>query len=180
MISISWIWIPDMLKIVTYNVNGIRQRIAQYGSLLKLLDSLDADIICFQVCPLIIILYWFCELFFFGLCHWVYWWTTYIILFNFLRYHKRQCDKVRGFNFQVEYLAYKEGCFRSHVWLKWLCCKRGVIEYIKIYEAWTIHNPKWHRNVPTKRGQWDQMFAAYYETMYWVNCLVILALNFRR
>ncbi|CAO2831303.1 unnamed protein product [Amaranthus hypochondriacus] len=37
-----------MLKIVTYNVNGIRQRIAQYGSLLKLLDSLDADIICFQ------------------------------------------------------------------------------------------------------------------------------------
>ncbi|KMT09608.1 hypothetical protein BVRB_6g130610 isoform B [Beta vulgaris subsp. vulgaris] len=37
-----------MLKIVTYNVNGIRQRISQYGSLLKLLDSLDADIICFQ------------------------------------------------------------------------------------------------------------------------------------
>uniref|UniRef100_A0A7C9EI24 Endonuclease/exonuclease/phosphatase domain-containing protein n=1 Tax=Opuntia streptacantha TaxID=393608 RepID=A0A7C9EI24_OPUST len=37
-----------MLKIVTYNVNGLRQRIAQHGSLLKLLDSLDADIICFQ------------------------------------------------------------------------------------------------------------------------------------
>lgn len=37
-----------MLKIVTYNVNGIRQRIAQHGSLMKLLDSLDADIICFQ------------------------------------------------------------------------------------------------------------------------------------
>ncbi|XP_021727564.1 DNA-(apurinic or apyrimidinic site) lyase 2-like isoform X1 [Chenopodium quinoa] len=37
-----------MLKIVTYNVNGIRQRITQFGSLLKLLDSLDADIICFQ------------------------------------------------------------------------------------------------------------------------------------
>ncbi|XP_074304465.1 DNA-(apurinic or apyrimidinic site) endonuclease 2 [Silene latifolia] len=37
-----------MLKIVTYNVNGIRQRISQFGSLLKLLDSLDADIICFQ------------------------------------------------------------------------------------------------------------------------------------
>ncbi|GMH06548.1 hypothetical protein Nepgr_008388 [Nepenthes gracilis] len=37
-----------MLKIVTYNVNGLRQRISQSGSLLKLLSSLDADIICFQ------------------------------------------------------------------------------------------------------------------------------------
>ncbi|KAL9245641.1 hypothetical protein vseg_019266 [Gypsophila vaccaria] len=37
-----------MVKIVTYNVNGIRQRITQFGSLLKLLESLDADIICFQ------------------------------------------------------------------------------------------------------------------------------------
>lgn len=36
------------MKIVTYNVNGLRPRIQQYGSLLKLLDSLDADIICFQ------------------------------------------------------------------------------------------------------------------------------------
>ncbi|XP_047321737.1 DNA-(apurinic or apyrimidinic site) endonuclease 2 [Impatiens glandulifera] len=36
------------MKIVTYNINGIRPRIAQFGSLLKLLDSLDADIICFQ------------------------------------------------------------------------------------------------------------------------------------
>ncbi|XP_023517127.1 DNA-(apurinic or apyrimidinic site) lyase 2 [Cucurbita pepo subsp. pepo] len=36
------------MKIVTYNVNGLRPRIAQYGSLLKLLDSFDADIICFQ------------------------------------------------------------------------------------------------------------------------------------
>uniref|UniRef100_A0A7N0UBW0 DNA-(apurinic or apyrimidinic site) endonuclease 2 n=1 Tax=Kalanchoe fedtschenkoi TaxID=63787 RepID=A0A7N0UBW0_KALFE len=36
------------MKIVTYNVNGLRPRIAQHGSLLKLLDSLDADIVCFQ------------------------------------------------------------------------------------------------------------------------------------
>ncbi|CAK9187993.1 unnamed protein product [Ilex paraguariensis] len=36
------------MKIVTYNVNGLRHRISQYGSLLKLLDSLNADIICFQ------------------------------------------------------------------------------------------------------------------------------------
>ncbi|KAF5753040.1 DNA-(apurinic or apyrimidinic site) lyase 2 isoform X1 [Tripterygium wilfordii] len=36
------------MKIVTYNVNGLRQRISQFGSLLKLLDSFDADIICFQ------------------------------------------------------------------------------------------------------------------------------------
>ncbi|VVA09885.1 PREDICTED: DNA-(apurinic or [Prunus dulcis] len=36
------------MKIVTYNVNGLRPRIAQFGSLLKLLNSLDADIICVQ------------------------------------------------------------------------------------------------------------------------------------
>ncbi|KAM1174365.1 DNA-(apurinic or apyrimidinic site) endonuclease 2 [Malus sylvestris] len=36
------------MKIVTYNVNGLRPRIAQFGSLLKLLNSLDADVICFQ------------------------------------------------------------------------------------------------------------------------------------
>lgn len=36
------------MKIATYNVNGLRPRIAQYGSLLKLLNSLEADIICFQ------------------------------------------------------------------------------------------------------------------------------------
>ncbi|KAH0451084.1 hypothetical protein IEQ34_021776 [Dendrobium chrysotoxum] len=36
------------MKIVTYNVNGLRQRVSQHGSLLKLLNSLDADIICFQ------------------------------------------------------------------------------------------------------------------------------------
>ncbi|KAI4325427.1 hypothetical protein MLD38_030830 [Melastoma candidum] len=36
------------MKIVTYNVNGLRQRIAQFGSLLRLLSSFDADIICFQ------------------------------------------------------------------------------------------------------------------------------------
>ncbi|XP_057947891.1 DNA-(apurinic or apyrimidinic site) endonuclease 2 isoform X2 [Malania oleifera] len=36
------------MKIVTYNVNGLRPRISQFGSLLKLLDSFDADIICFQ------------------------------------------------------------------------------------------------------------------------------------
>jgi hypothetical protein len=38
-----------MVKIVTYNVNGLRPRVAQHGSLRRLLDSLDADIICFQV-----------------------------------------------------------------------------------------------------------------------------------
>ncbi|XP_042023503.1 DNA-(apurinic or apyrimidinic site) endonuclease 2-like [Salvia splendens] len=36
------------MKIVTYNVNGLRPRISQFGSLRKLLDSFDADIICFQ------------------------------------------------------------------------------------------------------------------------------------
>lgn len=36
------------MKIVTYNVNGLRQRVSQHGSLLKLLNSMDADIICFQ------------------------------------------------------------------------------------------------------------------------------------
>ncbi|RWW30617.1 hypothetical protein BHE74_00015811 [Ensete ventricosum] len=50
----SWNWgrakskrSPPM-KIVTYNVNGLRQRVSQHGSLLRLLTSLDADIICFQ------------------------------------------------------------------------------------------------------------------------------------
>lgn len=37
------------MKIVTYNVNGLRPRISQHGSLLKLLSSFEADIICFQV-----------------------------------------------------------------------------------------------------------------------------------
>ncbi|CAN6481350.1 unnamed protein product [Victoria cruziana] len=36
------------MKIVTYNVNGLRPRISQHGSLRNLLSSLDADIICFQ------------------------------------------------------------------------------------------------------------------------------------
>ncbi|OVA19651.1 Exodeoxyribonuclease III xth [Macleaya cordata] len=36
------------MKIVTYNVNGLRPRISQHGSLLKLLNSLHSDIICFQ------------------------------------------------------------------------------------------------------------------------------------
>lgn len=36
------------MKIVTYNVNGLRPRVAQHGSLRRLLDALDADIICFQ------------------------------------------------------------------------------------------------------------------------------------
>ncbi|KAE8010620.1 hypothetical protein FH972_006976 [Carpinus fangiana] len=36
------------MKIVTYNVNGLRSRISQFGSLHKLLNSFDADIICFQ------------------------------------------------------------------------------------------------------------------------------------
>ncbi|CAM8982053.1 unnamed protein product [Rhodiola kirilowii] len=36
------------MKIVTYNVNGLRPRIAPHGSLIKLLESLDADIICLQ------------------------------------------------------------------------------------------------------------------------------------
>lgn len=42
----------DMVKIVTYNVNGLRPRVAQHGSLRRLLDALDADIICFQVRPI--------------------------------------------------------------------------------------------------------------------------------
>ncbi|KAG8050425.1 hypothetical protein GUJ93_ZPchr0009g1040 [Zizania palustris] len=37
-----------MVKIVTYNVNGLRPRVSQHGSLRRLLDALDADIICFQ------------------------------------------------------------------------------------------------------------------------------------
>ncbi|CAL5082565.1 unnamed protein product [Urochloa decumbens] len=37
-----------MVKIVTYNVNGLRPRVAQHGSLRRLLDALDSDIICFQ------------------------------------------------------------------------------------------------------------------------------------
>ncbi|KAK7262954.1 hypothetical protein RJT34_30536 [Clitoria ternatea] len=36
------------MKIVSYNVNGLRPRIAQFGSLRNLLNSFDADIICFQ------------------------------------------------------------------------------------------------------------------------------------
>ncbi|XP_031495572.1 DNA-(apurinic or apyrimidinic site) endonuclease 2 isoform X2 [Nymphaea colorata] len=36
------------MKLVTYNVNGLRPRISQHGSLRNLLSSLDADIICFQ------------------------------------------------------------------------------------------------------------------------------------
>ncbi|MED6208013.1 Aminopeptidase 2 mitochondrial, variant 2 [Stylosanthes scabra] len=36
------------MKIVTYNVNGLRPRVAQFGSLGNLLNSFDADIICFQ------------------------------------------------------------------------------------------------------------------------------------
>ncbi|XP_065618788.1 DNA-(apurinic or apyrimidinic site) endonuclease 2 [Quercus suber] len=36
------------MKIVTYNVNGLRSRISQFGSLRKLLTSFDADIICLQ------------------------------------------------------------------------------------------------------------------------------------
>ncbi|KAK3024459.1 hypothetical protein RJ639_042991 [Escallonia herrerae] len=36
------------MKIVTYNVNSLRSRISQFGSLRQLLLSLDADIICFQ------------------------------------------------------------------------------------------------------------------------------------
>ena len=41
--------ITETMKIVTYNVNGLRPRVAQHGSLLKLLEALDADIICLQV-----------------------------------------------------------------------------------------------------------------------------------
>ncbi|KAI4314751.1 hypothetical protein L6164_027628 [Bauhinia variegata] len=36
------------MKIVTYNLNGLRPRIAQFGSLRNLLNSFDADFICFQ------------------------------------------------------------------------------------------------------------------------------------
>ncbi|XP_027346590.1 DNA-(apurinic or apyrimidinic site) lyase 2 isoform X2 [Abrus precatorius] len=38
----------ERMKIVSYNVNGMRPRIAQFGSLRNLLNSFDADIICFQ------------------------------------------------------------------------------------------------------------------------------------
>ncbi|KAL9378219.1 hypothetical protein Peur_029554 [Populus x canadensis] len=36
------------IKIVSYNVNGLRQRVSQFGSLSNLLNTFDADIICFQ------------------------------------------------------------------------------------------------------------------------------------
>ncbi|XP_077231152.1 endonuclease/exonuclease/phosphatase family protein [Tasmannia lanceolata] len=36
------------MRIVTYNVNGLRARVSQYGSLLNLLNALQADIICIQ------------------------------------------------------------------------------------------------------------------------------------
>lgn len=36
------------MKIVSYNVNGLRPRISQFGSLRNLLNSFDADILCFQ------------------------------------------------------------------------------------------------------------------------------------
>jgi hypothetical protein len=45
-------WRREMVKIVTYNVNGLRPRVVQHGSLRRLLDALDADIICFQVRPI--------------------------------------------------------------------------------------------------------------------------------
>jgi hypothetical protein len=51
------------MKIVTYNINGLRPRVAQHGSLRRLLNSLDADIICFQVIALSVYLV-FCCLFF--------------------------------------------------------------------------------------------------------------------
>jgi len=38
----------ERMKIVSYNVNGLRQRISQFGSLRNLLNSFDADILCFQ------------------------------------------------------------------------------------------------------------------------------------
>jgi len=41
----------ERMKIVSYNVNALRQRIAQFGSLRNLLNSFDADIVCFQVLP---------------------------------------------------------------------------------------------------------------------------------
>lgn len=36
------------MKIVTYNVNGLRPRVSSHGSLIKFLNSLEADIICLQ------------------------------------------------------------------------------------------------------------------------------------
>ncbi|XP_006851921.2 DNA-(apurinic or apyrimidinic site) lyase 2 isoform X2 [Amborella trichopoda] len=36
------------MRILTYNVNGLRQRVNQHGSLLNFLNSLQADIICLQ------------------------------------------------------------------------------------------------------------------------------------
>lgn len=37
-----------MVKILTWNVNGLRSLITRFGSLQIILDLLDADIICFQ------------------------------------------------------------------------------------------------------------------------------------
>jgi hypothetical protein len=37
------------MKIVSFNVNGLRPRAKEFGGLKKLLDALDADIICLQV-----------------------------------------------------------------------------------------------------------------------------------
>ena len=37
------------MRIITYNVNGLRARVQQHGSLHALLRALDGDIICMQV-----------------------------------------------------------------------------------------------------------------------------------
>eukprot|EP00897_Mesotaenium_endlicherianum_P010955 jgi/Mesen1/9889/ME000070S09180 len=36
------------MKVVSYNVNGLRARVQQHRTLKNLLDALDADIICLQ------------------------------------------------------------------------------------------------------------------------------------
>ena len=38
-----------IMRIVTYNINGLRPRLVPPRTLLSFLDSLDSDIICFQV-----------------------------------------------------------------------------------------------------------------------------------
>lgn len=37
------------MKIVSFNVNGLRPRAREFGGLKQLLDAIDADIICLQV-----------------------------------------------------------------------------------------------------------------------------------
>ena len=39
----------NVVKIVTWNVNGLRSLIRDYGNIENVLSQFDADIVCFQV-----------------------------------------------------------------------------------------------------------------------------------